>query len=51
MGGEKNMKQKIDSDEEQKIRELINKKLNQAQALIAEAKQLAQKINLLPKDR
>ena len=45
------MKQNTQKNEEQKIRELINKKLDQAQALIAEAKELAQKINLLPKDR
>jgi len=51
MGGGQSMKQNTQKNEEQKIRELINKKLDQAQALIAEAKKLAQKINLLPKDR
>jgi hypothetical protein len=45
------MKQNTQKTDEQKIKELINKKLDQAQALIAEAKKLAQKINLLPKDR
>ena len=45
------MKQNTQKNEEQKIRELINKKLDQAQALIAEAKKMAQKINLLPKNR
>ena len=45
------MKQNTQKNEEQKIRELINQKLDQAQALIAEAKKMAKKINLLPKNR
>lgn len=45
------MKQNTQKTEEQKIRKHIDKKLDQAQALIAEAKKLAQKINLLPKGR
>ena len=48
MGGEKNMKQKIDSYEEQKIKYQIYKKLDRAQALVNKIKELMKKINLVP---
>jgi hypothetical protein len=47
MGGGKNMKQKIDSDEEQKIKYQIYRKLDRAQALVNEIKELMKKINLV----
>ena len=41
------MKQKIDSDEEQKIKYQIYRKLDRAQALVNEIKELMKKINLV----
>jgi len=41
------MTQKIDNDEEQKIKYIILKKLDKAQALVNEIKQLMKKINLV----
>ena len=43
-----NMKQKTDSDEEQKIKYQIYRKLDRAQALVNEIKELMKKINLAP---
>ncbi|HBJ62853.1 TPA: hypothetical protein DDY56_04555 [Candidatus Uhrbacteria bacterium] len=48
MGGEKNMKQKPDSDEDQKIKYQIYRKLDKAQTLVSEIKELMKKINLIP---
>lgn len=48
MGGNGNMTQKIDSNEEQKIKYIILKKLDEAQALVNEIKELMKKINLVP---
>lgn len=48
MGGDRNMKQKPDSDEEQKIKCQIYRKLDRAQALVNEIKELMKKINLIP---
>lgn len=42
------MTQKIDSNEEQKIKYIILKKLDEAQALVNEIKELMKKINLVP---
>lgn len=47
MGGDWNMKQKPDSDEEQKIKYQLYKKLDRAQALVNEIKVLMKKINLV----
>lgn len=43
-----NMKQKPDNDEEQKIKYQIYRKLDRAQALVNEIKELMKKINLVP---
>lgn len=43
-----NMKQKIDNDEEQKIKYQIYRKLDRAQALVNEIKELMKKIDLVP---
>ena len=51
MGGDRNMTQKIDSDEEQKIKYVILRKLDKAQALVNEIKELMKKINLTPSDK
>lgn len=48
MGGDGNMTQKIDSDEKQKIKYIILKKLDKAQTLVNEIKELLKKINLAP---
>lgn len=48
MGGDRNMTQKIDSDEEQKIKYIILRKLDKAQVLVNEIKELMKKINLSP---
>lgn len=45
------MKQKLDSDEEQKIKYLIYRKLDRAQALVNEIKELMKKINLVPSNK
>lgn len=42
------MTQKIGSDEEQKIKYIILKKLDKAQTLVNEIKELMRKINLVP---
>lgn len=42
------MTQKTDNDEEQKIKYIILKKLDKAQALVNEIKKLMMKINLIP---
>ena len=42
------MKQKTDNDEEQKIKYQIYRKLDRAQALVNEIKELMKKIDLLP---
>lgn len=47
MGGDKNMKQKPDNDEELKIKYQIYRKLDRAQALVNEIKELMKKINLI----
>jgi hypothetical protein len=41
------MTKKIDNDEEQKIKYMILKKLDKAQALVNEIKELMKKINLV----
>ena len=41
------MTKKIDNDEEQKIKYMILKKLDKAQALVKEIKELMKKINLV----
>ena len=46
-----NMKQKTDSDEEQKIKYQIYRKLDRAQALVNEIKELMKKINLVPSNK
>lgn len=48
MGGDRNMKQKPDTNEEQKIKYQIYRKLDRAQALVNEIKELMKKINLVP---
>lgn len=45
------MTQKIDSDEEQKIKYVILRKLDKAQVLVNEIKELMKKINLIPSDK
>jgi hypothetical protein len=47
MGGDRSMTKKIDNDEEQKIKYMILKKLDKAQALVNEIKELMKKINLV----
>ena len=42
------MTQKPDSNEEQRIKYIILKKLDKAQALVNEIKELMRKINLVP---
>ena len=42
------MKQKTDNNEEQKIKYQIYRKLDRAQALVNEIKELMKKIDLLP---
>ena len=48
MGGERTMKQKPNSDEEQKIKYQIYRKLDRAQKLVNEIKELMKKIHLVP---
>lgn len=42
-----NMEQKMDSNEEQKIKYQIYRKLDRAQALVSEIKELMKKVNLV----
>ena len=46
-----NMKQKVDNDEEQKIKYQIYRKLDRAQELVNEIKELMKKIDLIPSAR
>jgi hypothetical protein len=48
MGGDKTMRQKPDSDSEQKIKYQIYRKLDKAQTLVNEIKELMKKIDLPP---
>lgn len=45
------MKQKPDNDEEQKIKYQIYRKLDRAQSLVNEIKELMKKNNLIPSDK
>lgn len=46
-----NMKQKVDNEEEQKIKYQIYRKLDRAQELVNEIKELMKKIDLIPSAR